>query len=101
VIRKLEVPKELGDTAEVRVLAWHKREGEPISVGDALVELEADKAILLISSKQTGFLRRCFAAEGEWLKVGEVAAFVSDHTDEAVPERAAQTEWMMAAFETT
>jgi len=101
MIHKLEVPRELGDGAEVRVLMWHKRPGEAIADGEALLELETDKAVVLVTSKQSGFVRRCFAEDGDWLKVGEVAAFISDAPDEPVPEdRSASAEGMMALFET-
>ena len=101
MIRKLEVPREIGEGGEVRVLTWHKRPGDAIAEGEALLELETDKAIVLVTSKQSGFVRTCFAADGEWLKVGEVAAFISDTSDEPAPEdRSASAEGMMALFET-
>ena len=66
------------------------------------VELETDKAIVLVTSKQGGFLRTRFAEDGGWLKVGELAALVSDEAGEPLPaERSAVAEGMMAAFETT
>ena len=102
MIRKLEVPQEIGEGAEVRVLLWHKRPGDAIAEGDAILELETDKAIVLVISKQSGFVRRCFAGDGEWLKVGQVAAFISDAADEPAPDdRSASVEGMMALFETT
>lgn len=101
MIRGLTIPPEL-EADEVRVLLWYKSEGETVSPGDALVELETDKAIVLVTANQAGTLRCCFAAASEWLQVGEVAAWLSDEPDEALPpERAATTGPLMARFEVT
>jgi len=102
VIRRLMIPPEMGENVEVRVLLWYKAEGDLIADGDALVELETDKAIALVTAKQAGTLRRCFAPAGEWLKAGEVAAWVSDAPDEALPAaRDAAAEALLASYETT
>jgi pyruvate/2-oxoglutarate dehydrogenase complex dihydrolipoamide acyltransferase (E2) component len=102
VIRRLLIPSQLGEDVEVRVLLWYKSEGDSIADGDALVELETDKAIILVTAKQAGTLRRCFAPAGEWLKVGQVAAWVSDEVGEPLPaERGVPVEDLLANFETT
>ena len=102
MIRRLMIPAEMGADAEVRVLLWYKAEGDAIADGDALVELETDKAIALVTARQAGVLRRCFAPAGEWLKAGEVAAWVSDGPEEALPAgRDAEAELVMATYETT
>lgn len=102
MIRRLLIPLQLGEDVEVRVLLWYKAEGDPIADGDALVELETDKAIILVTAKQAGTLRRCFTAAGDWLKVGQVAAWVSDEAGEPLPaERTAPAEELLATFETT
>jgi pyruvate/2-oxoglutarate dehydrogenase complex dihydrolipoamide acyltransferase (E2) component len=92
----------MGEGVEIRVLLWYKAEGDPVAEGDALVELETDKAIILVTAKQSGFLRRCFAPAGDWLSTGQVAAWVSDQPDEPIPsDRSAPIEGMFATFETT
>lgn len=102
MIRRLYIPPEMGENVEVRVLLWYKAEGDPIAEGDALVELETDKAIILVTAKQAGILRRCFAPAGDWLTTGQVAAWVSDAADEPIPDdRASPIEGMAATFETT
>ena len=101
MIRRLVVPAELGE-GEVRLLLWYKAEGEVVSADDALLELETDKAIILVTAKQAGTLRRCFGAAGDWLKAGDVAAWLSDAPDEPLPaDRDAPAESLLAAFETT
>jgi pyruvate/2-oxoglutarate dehydrogenase complex dihydrolipoamide acyltransferase (E2) component len=92
----------MGEGVEVRVLLWYKAEGDRIADGEALVEFETDKAIVLVTAKQSGFLRRCFAPAGEWLTVGQLAAWVSDEADEPLPAGPDEaTEGMFATFEAT
>jgi pyruvate/2-oxoglutarate dehydrogenase complex dihydrolipoamide acyltransferase (E2) component len=87
MIRKLVIPKELGDSIEVRLLDWVKTEGEMVQAGDALLEFETDKAIVLVTAGQAGTLRRCFFGSGDWMKPGDVAAWLSDQPDEPLPDR--------------
>jgi pyruvate dehydrogenase E2 component (dihydrolipoamide acetyltransferase) len=102
VIRRLFIPPEMGENVEVRVLDWFRAEGDRVAEGDALVELETDKAIVVVTAKQSGYLRRCFAPAGDWLATGQVAAWVSDEPEEPLPsERNAPIEGMFATFETT
>jgi pyruvate dehydrogenase E2 component (dihydrolipoamide acetyltransferase) len=101
MIRRLAVPAELGDV-EVRLLLWYKAEGDRVEAGEALLEFETDKAIVLVTSHQAATLRRCFCKEGDWLKAGEVAAWLSDSPDEPLPEeRGAPGEALLAAFDAT
>jgi len=86
VIRKLVIPKELGELIEVRLLDWMKAEGDEVKAGDALLEFETDKAIVLVTALQAGSLRRCWFGAGDWMKPGDVAAWLSDQPDESLPE---------------
>ncbi|HEY5264717.1 MAG TPA: lipoyl domain-containing protein [Steroidobacteraceae bacterium] len=102
MIRKLEIPKELGDLIEVRVLEWFKADGDMVKAGDALLEFETDKAIVLVTAARAGALRRCFFGAGDWMKPGDVAAWLSDLPDEPLPaEAAALHELMPVTFDTT
>lgn len=86
MVRKLVIPVELGESIEVRVLDWLKAESDPVNAGDALLEFETDKAIVLVTAVQAGTLRRCFFASGDWMKPGDVAAWLSDSPNEPLPE---------------
>jgi 2-oxoglutarate dehydrogenase E2 component (dihydrolipoamide succinyltransferase) len=101
MIRRLVVPAELG-ADEVRLLLWYKNEGDSIGAGEALLEFETDKAIVLVTAQGSGTVRRCFCAAGGWLKSGDVAAWVSDAPDEPLPaDTGTVLEPMPAGFEKT
>jgi len=56
---------------EGTVLKWHKHEGETISLGEAILQVETDKAEVEVESPTTGILARRIADEGEVVQVGE------------------------------
>lgn len=102
MIRKFVVPVELGESIEVRLLQWCRAEGETVGVDDALLEFETDKAVVLVTASQPGVLRRCFFGAGEWMKPGDVAAWLSDEPDEPLPdEGSAPDESLLVTFEAT
>jgi pyruvate/2-oxoglutarate dehydrogenase complex dihydrolipoamide acyltransferase (E2) component len=102
VIRKLIIPRELGDI-EVRLLDWLKAEGEAVAAGDALLEFETDKAIVLVTASQAGVLRKAFIGAGDWMKPGDTVAWLSDDADEVLPADAADAvaDDLVVAFEVT
>jgi pyruvate/2-oxoglutarate dehydrogenase complex dihydrolipoamide acyltransferase (E2) component len=101
MVRRLVVPEELG-AVEVRLLHWYKNEGDAVAEQEALLEFETDKAIVLVTATHGGVVRKCFCGAGDWLKPGDVAAWVSDSADEALPsDRSAPLEALPAGFEQT
>jgi pyruvate dehydrogenase E2 component (dihydrolipoamide acetyltransferase) len=68
----------LSDTMEEgTVLRWLKRDGEHVSRGEELVEIETDKAAMVYESDQEGLLR-IVAQEGDTLAVGAPIAHVGE-----------------------
>src|SRR5271169_1244650 len=64
----------LSDTMEEgTILRWLKRDGELVTRGSELVEIETDKAAMTYESDQEGVLE-IIAPEGATLAIGEVIA---------------------------
>ncbi len=102
MIRKLVIPPELGESIEVRLLEWVKPEGEWVAAGDALLEFETDKAIVLVTAVQAGCLRKCLFAAGDWMKPGDIAALLSDEAGEALPaDVTSAQDLMLVTFDVT
>ena len=75
------VVPEVGESiVDARVAKWLRREGEIVSVGDPLVELETDKIDLEVSAPQGGVLKRIDRKDGEDVKVGDVIGVIEDAT---------------------
>jgi 2-oxoglutarate dehydrogenase E2 component (dihydrolipoamide succinyltransferase) len=72
----IRVP-ELGESVvDAMVGTWLKKEGEAVSAGETLVELETDKVNVEIAAEEDGVLQVIHKQEGETVGVGEVIATV-------------------------
>src|SRR6516164_3583638 len=75
---KIVVP-ELGESViEATVGRWLKKEGDPVGVGEVVVELETDKVDLEVGAERAGVLSRIERKEGEDVKIGEVLGLIED-----------------------
>ena len=82
---KILVP-ELGESVlEATVGHWHKKEGEPVSPGDVLVDLETDKVDLEVGAERGGVLARIERREGEDVKIGDVLGLIEEAAAGAKP----------------
>jgi hypothetical protein len=55
-----------------------------------------------VSASQPAVLRRCFYREGEWMKPGDTAAWLSDEPDEPLPAKGdATAEELLVRFDVT
>jgi 2-oxoglutarate dehydrogenase E2 component (dihydrolipoamide succinyltransferase) len=73
------VVPQLGESVvEARVARWLKKEGDPVAVGEPVVELETEKIDLEVGAEHGGVLASIKRQEGEDVKVGELLAVVDD-----------------------
>jgi pyruvate dehydrogenase E2 component (dihydrolipoamide acetyltransferase) len=73
----LNMPK-LGQTMEEgTVLTWLKRQGERVTPGEPLVQIETDKVVCDIEASQPGLLHTILAREGEKIPVGKAIAVIA------------------------
>ena len=80
------MPK-MGDAMEEGTLVkWLKSEGDEVSEGDAIAEIETDKVTLELEAEDSGTLAQLIADEGQDIPVGEAIAFIQGEGEE-VPER--------------
>ena len=62
---------------EGRLVKWLKNEGDPVKSGDALAEVETDKAIMELVARGDGVLRKRVLPEGETAPVGALAGVIA------------------------
>src|SRR5262245_65181900 len=73
------VVPEVGESiVDARVAKWLRKEGDTVSAGDPLVELETDKVDLEVGAPQAGVLSRIDRKDGEDVKVGEVLGVIDE-----------------------
>lgn len=79
VMPALEMAQETG-----KLLAWRKKEGDRVSKGEPLLEIETDKAVVEVEAPADGMLAGIKAAEGADIPVGQTIAWIVA-PGEAVP----------------
>jgi 2-oxoglutarate dehydrogenase E2 component (dihydrolipoamide succinyltransferase) len=78
----IKVPP-LGESiTEATVSRWLKNEGDPVAVGETLVELDTDKITVEVPAMMAGVLTRRAHAEGDVVKVDD---FLAEIDENAVP----------------
>jgi pyruvate dehydrogenase E2 component (dihydrolipoamide acetyltransferase) len=71
VMPALEMAQETG-----KLLAWRKKEGERVTKGEPLLEIETDKAVVEIEAPADGILAGVRSHEGAVVPVGETIAWI-------------------------
>jgi len=96
VARELTMPKLSDSMADAVIVRWLKAPGEGFSRGDALIEVETDKATVVYEAEADGMLTAILVPEGGTAGVGEVIATLSNGAgesgDPAPPPRASAPE---------
>src|SRR4030095_12494835 len=79
---------EMGESiVDARIARWLKREGDAVSVGEPLVELETDKVDVEVPAPKNGVLERIAHKDGADVKIGDVLGTIT----EGAPSAAAAT----------
>ncbi|WP_022834435.1 pyruvate dehydrogenase complex dihydrolipoamide acetyltransferase [Salisaeta longa] len=79
---RIEMPK-LSDTMEEGVLsAWLKEEGDTVSAGDVLAQVETDKATMDVEAFDEGVLLKTLIDEGEAVPIGSLIAVIGDEGED-------------------
>lgn len=75
---RVVMPK-LTDTMEEGVLlAWKKREGDTVQAGEALAEIETDKAVMDLEAFASGILRKILVQEGATVMSGTLIGVIGE-----------------------
>ncbi len=61
---------------EGQLVRWHKSEGDEVSSGEVLAEIETDKATMELVARGDGLLRKILLPEGGTAQVGAVIAVI-------------------------
>jgi pyruvate dehydrogenase E2 component (dihydrolipoamide acetyltransferase) len=79
---KVLMPKGSDTMTEGKVLKWLKQEGDPVSTGDALLEIETDKVNMEVEAMGSGVLRKILLEAGKVAPVGELLAVIAKPNEE-------------------
>ena len=79
VMPALEMAQETG-----KLVSWLKKEGEPVTKGEPLLEVETDKAVMEVEAPGNGILAGIKAHPGDEVPVGRTIAWIVN-SGEALP----------------
>jgi len=80
---EIRMPK-LSDTmTEGTLISWKKKEGDKVSAGEVIAEIETDKATMEWESPEDGMLTEIYVEEGGKVNVGDKIAFIGEKGEEA------------------
>ena len=85
MINEVTMPSMGADMTEGTIAKWLKAEGDQISRGDKLAEIETDKTVVEMEAYADGVLRRITVEAGSLVQVGTVIAYIGEPEDE-IPE---------------
>lgn len=86
---EIRVPQLGESVVEATVIKWLKKEGDHVSAGEAVVELETDKVNVEVPSDESGILGNIAHAEGATVAVGDLLASVTEGADSGAMSPAA------------
>jgi pyruvate dehydrogenase E2 component (dihydrolipoamide acetyltransferase) len=86
---EIKMPR-LSDTMEEGAIStWHKKPGDTVAVGDVLVEIETDKAVMEYEAYQAGTLAEILVPEGQNADIGAPIALLDDGSAGPAPSASA------------
>ena len=81
----IELAQMTDTMTEGTLVTWLKHEGDLVEIGDALAEIETDKAVMELETPHGGTVLKTFVAEGETIPCGTAVAAVGQ-PGEAIPD---------------
>ena len=80
--RILKMPVLGQSVEEVRIIAWLKKVGDEIAVGENLAEIETDKVATVFEASEAGFVREILAPADSFVAVEAPVLVITDTADE-------------------
>ncbi len=78
----------MGATQETgRLVRWFKQEGDSVSKGEMLMEVETEKSVVEVEAPASGVLARVTASPDDDIPVGQVIALIVEPGESLTPQR--------------
>lgn len=80
----LEMPKLTDTMTEGIITRWLVQEGEPVTSGEELLEIETDKANVTYESFENGYLKKILVQDGQAAALSQPIAIITDEKNEDI-----------------
>ncbi|MCB2153535.1 2-oxo acid dehydrogenase subunit E2 [bacterium] len=78
--------------SEGTIVKWHVKEGDRVSAGDVLAEIETDKAVMEQEAFDDGTVLKLMASEGQAVPVGQEIAVIGEEGEDVSDIKPSPTE---------
>src|SRR4029453_207022 len=75
---KVIMPKLSPTMEEGQIARWLKKEGDKVSMGEPLAEIDTDKATMEMQALSNGVLRKILIGEGESAPLGQLIGVIGE-----------------------
>src|SRR2546423_4177457 len=79
---KVIMPKLSPTMEEGQISRWLKKEGDKVSMGEPLAEIDTDKATMEMQALATGVLRKILINEGQLAPLGQTIAVIGEPNED-------------------
>ncbi len=79
---KVIMPKLSPTMEEGQIARWLKKEGDKVSMGEPLAEIDTDKATMEMQALSNGVLRKILVNEGESAPLGQLIAVIGEENED-------------------
>ena len=74
--KEIKMPKLRPEMKEGVLCAWLKEEGDRVSVGEPVVEIETDKVVNQVESTENGVIKKLLFEDGDTVAVDTAVAII-------------------------
>jgi pyruvate dehydrogenase E2 component (dihydrolipoamide acetyltransferase) len=82
---KVIMPKLSPTMEEGQISRWLKKEGDKVSMGEPLAEIDTDKATMEMQALANGVLRKILVNEGQAAPLGQLIAVIGEPNEDIAP----------------
>lgn len=79
-MQEIRIPKLGLDTLECNIRGWFVKIGDEVTRGMPLLEVESEKAVIVIDAEAAGAMREIRAPAGQTVAVGAVVGLIEGET---------------------
>ena len=79
------MPKLSPTMEEGQISRWLKKEGDKVSMGEPLAEIDTDKATMEMQALANGVLRKIIIGEGQAAPLGQLIAIIAEPNEDIAP----------------
>ncbi len=76
MVAEVKMPALSPTMNEGKIVSWCKKEGDKVIVGDVILEVETDKALMEVEAQEKGTIGKIFSNENDIVEVGKVIALI-------------------------